>query len=60
MHRGVTCFAILNRFPYATGHTLVLPLREVAELEDLTDAGDVRAVGVRDRRRPSTQGRVPA
>ena len=37
VHRGVTCFAILNRFPYATGHTLVLPLREVAELEDLTD-----------------------
>ena len=36
VHRGVTCFAILNRFPYATGHTLVLPLREVAELEDLT------------------------
>jgi ATP adenylyltransferase len=37
VHRGKTCFAILNRFPYATGHTLVLPLREVAELEDLTE-----------------------
>ena len=37
VHRGPTCFAILNRFPYSTGHTLVLPYREVAELEDLTD-----------------------
>lgn len=36
VHRGPTCFAILNRFPYATGHALVLPYREVAELEDLT------------------------
>jgi ATP adenylyltransferase len=36
VHRGSTCFAILNRFPYSTGHTLVLPYREVAELEDLT------------------------
>jgi len=36
LHRGARCFAILNAYPYATGHTLVLPYREVAELEDLT------------------------
>ena len=43
VHRGPTCFAILNRFPYSTGHTLVLPYREVAELEDLTEpeAGEI-------------------
>ena len=37
IHRGPTCFALLNAFPYGTGHTLVLPYREVANLEDLTD-----------------------
>jgi ATP adenylyltransferase len=37
VHRGPTCFAILNAFPYGTGHTLVLPYREVADLEQLTD-----------------------
>ena len=36
VHRGPTCFAILNAFPYGTGHTLVLPYREVGDLEDLT------------------------
>jgi ATP adenylyltransferase len=36
VHRGTTCFAILNAFPYSTGHVLVLPYREVAELEDLS------------------------
>ena len=36
VHRGARCFAILNAYPYATGHTLVLPYREVADLEDLT------------------------
>jgi ATP adenylyltransferase len=35
VHRGPSCFAILNAYPYAVGHTMVLPYREVAELEDL-------------------------
>jgi ATP adenylyltransferase len=36
VHRGATCFAIVNLFPYTTGHLLVVPYREVADLEDLT------------------------
>jgi diadenosine tetraphosphate (Ap4A) HIT family hydrolase len=36
VHRGEHCFAILNAFPYGTGHLLVLPYREVANLEDLS------------------------
>ena len=35
VHRGARVFAILNAFPYASGHTLVMPYREVANLEDL-------------------------
>jgi ATP adenylyltransferase len=34
--RGPTCFAILNAFPYTSGHMLVMPYREVGEIEDLT------------------------
>ena len=36
VHRSKLVFAILNAFPYASGHLLVLPYREVANLEDLT------------------------
>ncbi len=36
VHRGAKTFAILNAFPYTSGHLMVLPYREVATLEDLT------------------------
>lgn len=36
VHRGETVFALMNAFPYTSGHLLVVPYREVAELEDLT------------------------
>jgi diadenosine tetraphosphate (Ap4A) HIT family hydrolase len=36
VHRSSLSFAILNAYPYASGHVLVLPYREVAHLEDLT------------------------
>ncbi len=34
--RGDLVFAILNAFPYTSGHLLVMPYREVGELESLT------------------------
>ncbi len=37
VHRGPTCFAILNLFPYTSGHLMVLPKRAVADLDELTD-----------------------
>jgi ATP adenylyltransferase len=37
VRRGSRCFAILNAFPYSCGHVLVLPYREVGELELLDD-----------------------
>jgi ATP adenylyltransferase len=36
--RGQQCFAILNAFPYTSGHLMVMPFREVGELDDLTPA----------------------
>jgi ATP adenylyltransferase len=35
--RSKASFAVLNSFPYNTGHTLVLPCREVANFEDLSE-----------------------
>jgi ATP adenylyltransferase len=35
VHRGTKVVVMLNAFPYGTGHMLIMPYREVANLEDL-------------------------
>ena len=35
--RGERSAALLNAYPYTTGHVLVLPLRAVEQLDELTD-----------------------
>jgi ATP adenylyltransferase len=36
IHRGKTCFVIVNRFPYNSGHMMVSPYRHIGDLEKLT------------------------
>jgi ATP adenylyltransferase len=36
--RGAWCFALLNTYPYASGHLMVAPYRHVPALADLDDA----------------------
>lgn len=35
--RGELCFCVLNLFPYNPGHMMIVPYRQVAEYEDLTE-----------------------
>ena len=36
VHRGKTCFVILNLFPYNNGHLMVIPNRHIASLASAT------------------------
>jgi len=38
VHRGTWNAVLLNIYPYTSGHLMVLPIRAVDALEDLTDA----------------------
>ena len=35
--RDRTCYALLNRYPYNGGHLMIVPYKEVADLNGLTD-----------------------
>ena len=37
VHRGPKCLALLNAYPYTSGHLLVMPRRAVAALAELTE-----------------------
>jgi ATP adenylyltransferase len=37
LHRGTHCYVILNRFPYNTGHLMVVPFDHVQTLERLDE-----------------------
>ncbi len=36
VHRGATCFVVLNLYPYNPGHLMVVPNRHVADYTELT------------------------
>jgi ATP adenylyltransferase len=38
VHRGETCVALLNLYPYGSGHVLLMPYRHISSLDELTAA----------------------
>ena len=43
--RGETVYVVLNLYPYNPGHLMIVPYRQVSELEDLTDAESAELMG---------------
>lgn len=35
LHRGTSCYVLMNRFPYNNGHLMIVPYRHLAKMVDL-------------------------
>ncbi len=46
LHRGKSCYVLMNRFPYNNEHLLIIPSRHVAELTDLTAEEHAEMLGL--------------
>ncbi|MBF0290589.1 MAG: HIT domain-containing protein [Nitrospinae bacterium] len=38
IHRGTTCYVIMNLYPYNNGHLMIVPFRHLSDYENLTSA----------------------
>lgn len=49
VHRGELAFAMMNRFPYSSGHVLIAPYRHLGELSALSseEAAEIHGLTVR-------------
>jgi ATP adenylyltransferase len=36
VYRGKTCFVLMNRFPYNSGHLMIIPIRHTSDFQSLT------------------------
>jgi len=38
VYEGKTCFVMLNRYPYVNGHLMIIPVRHLGGVEEMTSA----------------------
>src|SRR5690349_17915139 len=49
VHRGSGCFVLLNRFPYTSGHVMVVPYDHVPTLEGVADEAATEMIRLAQR-----------
>jgi ATP adenylyltransferase len=47
--RGEHCYIVLNRFPYTSGHSMVIPYRHFASFHEMSPAETLELVGLAQR-----------
>jgi ATP adenylyltransferase len=49
LYEGASCYVIMNKYPYNSGHVLVVPFRHISDIEDLSKEEKIEMIDLMDR-----------
>jgi ATP adenylyltransferase len=49
LHEGTSCYVIMNKYPYNSGHILVVPFRHISDIEDMSREEKMEMIDLMDR-----------
>lgn len=49
LHEGTSCYVIMNKYPYNSGHVLIVPFRHISDIEDMSKEEKMEMIDLMDR-----------
>lgn len=49
LHEGTLCYVIMNKYPYNSGHILIVPFRHISDIEDMSREETMEMIDLMDR-----------
>jgi len=49
LHEGTSCYVIMNKYPYNSGHILIVPFRHISDIEDMSREEKMEMIDLMDR-----------
>ncbi|MBN2516721.1 MAG: HIT domain-containing protein [Deltaproteobacteria bacterium] len=49
LYEGTSCYVIMNKYPYNSGHLLIVPFRHISDIEDMSREEKIEMIDLMER-----------